>query len=201
MRQIKASEVKPGMEIQWRTTMQVDGQLTPDSIGGVMVYDEVGNPGYISSDTPVTVLLEPTPAQPEEPTEFGAKVTVAGRKMIRCTSDPKEPWPWRGEALKGDPVMWSWGQLAGLGPVTVVPDQGWTAPTDAPEAPERIEQWDTWEDVPEGVAVTAPILVCHYRKNQGVPEFRDPKGNPDWAKTGNYGLSYTLGPWTRAADA
>ena len=146
---IKASEVKPGMTIRWDSggiTYQCKvGGLFPSITSGLVSVEAAGG-GYIplSRTQPVTVLSEPAPAQPEEPTEFGAKITVAGRRMIRCTDNPKELWAWRGEALNGDPALWSWGQLTGLGPVTVVPDQGWTVPGDTeptPEVPDRIEEW------------------------------------------------------------
>lgn len=150
-RTIKASEIKPGMTIRWDSggiTYQCKaGGLFPSITSGLVSVEAAGG-GYIplSRTQPVTVLSEPAPAQPEEPVTLCARIVVAGRKIYRWTEDPKEPWPWRGEALNVDPVLWSWGQLCGLGHVTVIDaDPPWTTSEDAPEdtlvVPERIEEW------------------------------------------------------------
>ena len=205
MRQIKASEIKPGMTIRWER-LEVKTEITVREVSYFntvlyRVHSPQGMPVFIPSDAEVTVLAEP---QPEEPVTLCARIVVAGRKIYRWTEDPKEPWPWRGEALNVDPVLWSWGQLCGLGPVTVVDAApSWTAPADrepTPEVPDRIEEWDTWEDVPEGVVVTTPGLFCHYRKNQGVIEFSDPDDDPEWTEPGVRAMPRGYGPWTRVAD-
>ena len=144
---IKASEVQPGMELQW-TYAGITRQCTPSYVetvsprGGAYLRTFEGGSAQIPSGAEVTVLSEP---QPEEPVTLCARIVVAGRKIYRWTEDPKEPWPWRGEALNVDPVLWSWGQLCGLGPVTVVDaDPSWTVPDDTeptPEVPDRIEEW------------------------------------------------------------
>lgn len=189
---IKASEIKPGMEVEFTLTRRmiihknVEGDYSEREL-----EDFSGSIVFVGADTQVTVLSEPAPPQPEEPTEFGAKITVAGRRMIRCTDNPKELWAWQGEALNGDPALWSWGQLTGLGPVQVVPDQGWTVP-DAPEMPERIEVWpddDTalrahkWRDVYGDVWV--PV------------DDRWGWGDNPW---GSHDRPL-CGPWTRVTDA
>lgn len=84
--------------------------------------------------------------------------------------------------------------LSGRKPVTVLAEP-------QPEEPDRIEEWDTWEDVPKGVAVTTPGLFCHYRKNQGVVEVSYPKENPDWMKCGIRYMSHRYAPWTRVTNA
>ena len=204
-RTIKASEVKPGMEVEFTLTrkMMIHKVITwGDSHRELR--DDTGHVARVDADAPVTVLSEPAPPQPEEPVTLCARIVVAGRKIYRWTEDPKEPWPWRGEALNVDPVLWSWGQLSGLGPVTVVDAApSWTAPADrepTPEVPDRIEEWDTWEDVPECVVVTTPGLFCHYRKNQGVVEFSDPDDDPEWTEPGVRAMPRGYGPWTRVAD-
>ena len=202
-RTIKASGVKPGMEVRWDSggiTYQCKvGGLFPSITSGLVSVEAAGG-GYIplSRTQPVTVLSEPAPPQPEEPTEFGARVVVDGQRFLRAPEEEGDPWPWLEEKVG---VWHDWDGLLRLGPVTVVPDQGWTVPTDTPEVPERIEEWDTWEDVPEGVAVTSPDLFCHYRKNQGVVEVSYPKQDPDWAKFGVRYMSRRYGPWTRVTDA
>lgn len=203
-RTIKASEIKPGMKVQFDLSgWDVKGTVATVDVRphAVWIYTEKWCEMSLDLDSPVTVLSEPAPPQPEEPVTLCARIVVAGRKIYRWTEDPKEPWPWRGEALNLDPVLWSWGQLCGLGHVTVIPDQGWTVPDDTPEVPERIEEWDTWEDVPEGVVVTTPGLFCHYRKNQGVVEFSDPDNDPDWTEPGVRAMPRGYGPWTRVTDA
>lgn len=205
MRQIKASEVKPGMTIRWEGRGFIHEGLVERTTAGVYPRATRVLSGQFGMDIPedaeVTVLAEP---QPEEPVTLCARIVVAGRKIYRWTEDPKEPWPWRGEALNVDPVLWSWGQLSGLGPVTVVDAApSWTAPADrepTPEVPDRIEEWDTWEDVPEGVVVTVPGLFCHYRKNQGAIEFSDPDDDPDWTEPGVRAMPRDYGPWTRVSD-
>lgn len=147
-RTIKVSEVRPGMEVQW-TSLGITRRCTGEVVDGgsprygVHLRTSEGGAVHIPGDAEVTVLAEP---QPKEPVTLCARIVVAGRKIYRWTEDPKEPWPWRGEALNVDPVLWSWGQLCGLGHVTVIDaDPPWTTSEDAPEdtlvVPERIEEW------------------------------------------------------------
>lgn len=134
------------MEVEW-TQAGVTRKCVPETVEssspryGVNLHTSEGGFVHIPGNAEVTVLAEP---QPEEPVTLCARIVVAGRKIYRWTEDPKEPWPWRGEALNVDPVLWSWGQLCGLGPVTVVDAApSWTAPEqthDTPEVPERIEE-------------------------------------------------------------
>lgn len=141
-------------------------------------------------DAPVTVLAEP---QPEEPTEFGARVVAGGCQFV-LVNTALHQW----SDITG---LWNpWREVCARGPVTVIPDQRWTVPADTPEVPERIEEWDTWDDVPEGVVVTVPGLFCHYRKNQGAVEFSDPDDDPEWTEPGVRAMPRGYGPWTRVAD-
>lgn len=144
-RTITAAEVKPGMEVQFDLSgWDVKGTVATVDVRphAVWIYTEKWCEMSLDLDSPVTVLAEP---QPEEPVTLCARIVVAGRKIYRWTEDPKEPWPWRGEALNVDPVLWSWGQLCGLGHVTVIDaDPSWTLPAQvkvAPVVPERIEEW------------------------------------------------------------
>ena len=97
MRQIKASEVKPGMTIRWDDGYGMQ-EITPSK---VVPLDTQTPPATIfegdwgvwrvaASDRMITVLSEP---QPEEPTEFGARVIVDGvlrygHKMLRTRLTP-----------------------------------------------------------------------------------------------------------------
>lgn len=192
---IKASEVRPGMEVQW-THLGITRRCTATAVDagpprdGVNLRTSEGGAVYIPEGVEITVLSE---APPEEPTKFGARVRVRDGRFVRLDDE----WSASAWFEKGTARQWSWDDLCEMGPVTVIPDQGWTVPDDIPEVPERIDEWDTWEDVPEGVVVTAPGLFCHYRKNQGVVEFSDPDDDPDWTKPCIRTMPRSYGPWTR----
>ena len=130
MRQIKASEVKPGMTIRWDDGYGMQ-EITPSK---VVPLDTQTPPATIfegdwgvwrvaASDRMITVLSEP---QPEEPTEFGARVIVDGGTALRTQDaedevDPDEgPWRVRTGRNTWDDVTWM--ELCARGPVTVVPD-------------------------------------------------------------------------------
>lgn len=191
-RTIKASEVKPGMEVQF----DLSGWDVKGTVGtmkvlprSVWIYTEKCRVMSLGLDSPVTVLAEP---QPEEPTEFGAKVIVDGRRFLRSPKGKYDDQPWLEEG-EGD---WrTWDGLLRLGRVTVVPDQGWTAPDDTPEVPERIEEW------PEDDTALRPYL---WEDIEGCPwRFF---GEDDWRfKTYSGDWSYPHptpadGPWTRVTD-
>ena len=153
MRQIKASEVKTGMEVEF-TRAGVRYLLTPNrivthrsktttlgpGIGEITGYHfcaEDGGSEWVSPNQEVTVLSEPAPAQPEEPTEFGAKVRVHNGQYVRLE---EAGFLFRLWYEMGTGRRLTWEELCEMGPVQVIPDQGWTVP-DTPEVPERIEEW------------------------------------------------------------
>ena len=202
MRQIKASEVKPGMEVEW-TQAGVTRKCVAETVDsaspryGVNLHTSEGGLVHIPGNAEVTVLSEPAPVQPEEPVTLCARIVVAGRKIYRWTEDPKEPWPWRGEALNVDPVLWSWGQLCGLGQVTIIDaDPSWTVP-DTPEVPERIEEW------PED---DTALRKHKWREHCGYTWMWVATAS-EWEcydEVGNYvasGWRPSCGPWTRVTDA
>lgn len=191
MRQITAAEVKPGMEVQFDLSgWDVKGTVATVDVRphAVWIYTEKWCEMSLDLDSPVTVLSEP---QPEEPTEFGAKVIMDGRRFLRVPLHSSDSTPWLSQ-LDG---RWrGWDDLCEMGPVTVIPDQGWTAP-ETPEVPERIEEWPeddehlrpySWEDI-EG---------CPWR-------FFD---EDDWrfkAHSGYWSYPHPTpadGPWTRKDD-
>ena len=152
----------------------------------------------VQSDVEVTVLSEPAPPQPEEPTEFGARVRVRDGRFVRLNGGDPSLGPWYEE---GTGYRWSWDDLCEMGPVTVIDAApSWTVPADTPEVPERIEEWDTWEGVPEGVAVENSTLWYHYRKIGGKNEALWPTNGAVWGKT-DFPLGDYPGPWTRVTDA
>ena len=136
---IKASEVKPGMTIRWETQMEIKSTTEFNGVGGVLISGDNRITEYLASDALVTVVSEPTPPQPEEPTEFGAKVRVRDGRFVRLEEvEVRGALVWFEE---GTGYRWTWDDLCEMGPVTVVPDQGWTVPADTPEVPDRIEEW------------------------------------------------------------
>ena len=185
-RTIKASEVKPGMTIRWERygfTHEGTVERVTSVGGGWMTRFLSGASGMsVQSDVEVTVLSEPAPPQPEEPTEFGAKVVAGGRLFLRAPQCSSDPAPWLRDS---DGKRRNWAAIMAMGTVTVVPDQGWTAP-DTPEVPGRIDEWDTWEDVPEGVEV----------ENSGI----SPISGGVWGETSLPQGDFP-GPWTRVTDA
>ena len=136
MRQIKASEAKPGMEVQFDLSgWDVKGTVATVDVRphAVWIYTEKWCEMSLDLDSPVTVLSEP---QPEEPAAFGAKVRVRDGRFVRLVEGDGGFRVWFEE---GTQSWWTWDELCEMGPVTVVPDQGWGVPADAPEVPERIE--------------------------------------------------------------
>ena len=143
-RTIKVSEVRPGMEVQW-----THAGITRKCVGSVVEYagprSDVklrtfeGGAVHIPGDVVVTVLSEPAPPQPEEPTAFGARVVAGGYEFL-LSNGGRRPWKAR---LDGN--RYSWAEVCGLGPVTIIDaDPSWTLPAQvkvAPVVPERIEEW------------------------------------------------------------
>ena len=121
MRQIKASEVKPGMEVEFTTVRKVTvNKIITWRDGRRELRDGRGNVAIIATDAPVTVLSEP---QPEEPTAFGARVVAGERKFVREQNDV---CPWA-ESLDGE--LYDWGDVCNEGKVTIiVADPSWTLP-------------------------------------------------------------------------
>ena len=194
MRQIAASEVKPGMKIRWKqggiTYECTVSSVWPASFGvNVMAQRSAA---HIYDETPVTVLVEP---QPEEPQEFGARVVVDGRHFLRADGG-ETPW------VESDVWGWfEWYELCRIGQVTVIPDQGWTAPADtepAPVVPDRIEEWPEDDEHLRGYAwrdKTIGIWVSHSDREK-------------WdCRSALSGISFGRcdkpfdGPWTRVTDA
>lgn len=203
-RTIKASEVQPGMTIRWEGRGFIHEGLVERTTAGVYPRATRVLSGQFGMDIPedaeVTVLTE---AQPEEPTAFGARVVAGRERFLRCDCDSR---PWRSVSEDGALGFFAdWPLVCEAGPVIVIDaDPSWTLPAQVKVGlvvPERIEEWDTWEDVPEGVVVTVPGLFCHYRKNQGVVEFSDPDDDPDWTEPGVRTMPRDYGPWTRVSDA
>lgn len=197
---IKASEVKPGMTIR-AEYLGVTKELTVSYIdpvrdtGGAEARTGLGGFVYLSGRKPVTVLSEPAPTQPEEPTEFGARVVVDGRRFLRSPEDRVDSQPW----LEENEGTWrDWEELTYLGPVTVIPDQGWAVPG-TPEVPDRIEEW------PESDEHLRPYPwrdrdgdTWTWAKAQATWVCRDHRGDSQMARSRP---SSWHAPFTRVTDA
>ncbi|MBS6031398.1 MAG: hypothetical protein KH989_12060 [Kocuria rhizophila] len=166
---IKASEVRPGMEVQFDLSgWDVKGTVATVDVCpyAAWIYTEKCFGMPLDLDSPITVLAEP---QPEEPTEFGARVVVNGRHGIRGDNSVEHWWV-------EDAGWHTWDDLCEMGPVTVVPDQGWTVPAETPEVPDRIEEW--------------PEDDAHLREQR----WRDRKGAVWSSRDGQWGYhSFTRG--------
>lgn len=201
MRQIKASEIKPGMTIRWETggiTHEcVVEAVTPSLASGAVDVDAVGD-GYmrIERATLITVLSEPKSVQPEEPTEFGAKVRVRDGRFVRLDDYAAGVVPW---SEKGTGAWWSWDDLCEMGLVQVVPDQGWTALDDTPEMPERVEKWPEDDSALRKYKwVDRDADTWTWAEAQAKWECRNQRGECYMARSRP---SSWFGPWTRVTDA
>ena len=146
-RTIKASEIKRGMKIRVEY-LEVTHELTVSYVasemgtGSVEARTRLGGSVYLPECRPVTVVSEP---QPEEPTWFGARVVVDGRKFLRSPASKFDVLPWLEE---GESVWRDWDDLINMGSVQVIPDPGWTVPSgsEADEVPTRIQSRDDWPE-------------------------------------------------------
>lgn len=162
-REIKASEVREGMEVEWTSQGWYHrGEVATvkrNDHAGVWVQSSDGFEMSVEPDQVFTVLAEP---QPDEPTAFGACVKVAGKKYVRV--DDQEP-AWVSNSV----CKWNdWADILKAGHVTVInPDPF------ANTEPREPRVWETWADVPE----MTPIRVSYgietiYRKREGRVERR-----------------------------
>lgn len=164
-RKIKAQDVKPGMEIEWKR----GGYYTRCVVGLVQKEDlsysaysirAVGSSAgwkIFSEGEEVTVLKE---AQPDEPTAFGACVEAGGvwfvRLDVRDFSDP-DFQPWQSESL----IQCTWEDICAQGPVTIINADPFATPAQNDTDP-RV--WERWEDVPQMTAVQVQGLESLFRK-------------------------------------
>lgn len=115
-RQIKASEVKPGMVVRWESRGFTHEGTVERVTSGTSLYTTRFINGYFGINTPsdatVTVLSEP---QPEEPTSFGACVVVNNIRFIRYMAGTATNL-WCGE----DKSATNWDELCSMGQVEIV---------------------------------------------------------------------------------
>lgn len=200
-RKIQASEVKSGMEVQFDLGgWDVRGTVARVKFRteSVWIYTDQSCEMSLDLDDQITVLSEPAPVQPEEPTEFGAKVVVFDRRFLRLSEAGSRSHVWHEEGT-GD--QWAWEGLCAMGLVTVIPDQGWTVPADGettPEVPDTIDEWpedDThlwayrWED-------RSGWIWKHHGAEGGGWTARRPGGSSTSYTDDNRPCD---GPWTRVS--
>ena len=139
MRQIKASEVQPGMTIRWEGRGFIHEGLVERTTAGVYPRATRVLSGQFGMDIPedaeVTVLDEP---YPEEPTAFGARVVAGRERFLRCDCDDR---PWRCVSVDGALGYFvDWSLVCEAGQVTVIDaDPSWTAPEETP-VPEQVDE-------------------------------------------------------------
>lgn len=189
-RDIKASEVREGMEIEWTSLgwyhRGVVSTVERNDYAGVWVQSSDGIEMSVEPDQVFTVLSEP---QPDEPTAFGACVEVAGVKYVRCDDDDLK---WKSSDGAG---WWGWSDLCDKGHVTVInPDPFASTELRKPRV------WDLWADVPE----MTPIRVSEgietlYRKAGDRIECRR-RGSWAPAFADEYNLN-NYSPFTEVRDA
>lgn len=152
-REIKASEVREGMEIEWSDRGWYHrgevAAVTRNHPGGVWVQSSDGFEMSVEPDQVFTVLAEP---QPDEPTAFGACVKVAGERYVRNT--PNNGGEWENAWFRLDD-RWTntWEQVCERGPVTVI-----NADPFASTEQREPRVWKRWADVPGLTPV--PVRVC-----------------------------------------
>lgn len=135
MRQIKAAEVKPGMNIRF----DLEGWDVKGTVArmhrrpqGMWLYTDQSFELSLDLDAPVTVLSEP---QPAEPTAFGARVVAGGYEFL-LSHGGRRSWK-----ARLDGKRYAWTDLCEMGSVAVIDaTPSWTVP-ETPEVPERIEVW------------------------------------------------------------
>lgn len=153
-REIKASEVREGMEIEWSDRgwfhRGAVSTVKRNDYAGVWVQSSDGFEMSVEPDQVFTVLSEP---QPDEPTAFGACIEVGGVKYVRCDNDHLE---WKGVEDFG---WWGWESLCDAGHVTVI-----NADPFASTEQREPRVWDRWADVPEMTPVRVSSIALLYRK-------------------------------------
>lgn len=194
-RTIKASEVRPGMEVQW-TSLGITRRCTGEVVDGGSPRDGVnlrtsdGGAVHIPGDAEVTVLGEP---QPKEPTAFGARVVAGRERFLRCDCDSR---PWRSVSEDGALGFFvDWPLVCEAGPVIVIDaDPSWTLPAQvkvAPVVPERIEEWPKNDE--------------HLRAYRWADEdggvWRHTGGGWQMGRSIYVRDAPKYGPWTRVTDA
>lgn len=195
MRQITAAEVKPGMEVQFDLSgWDVKGTVATVDVRphAVWIYTEKWCEMSLDLDSPVTVLAEP---QPEEPTDFGARVVAGGYEFL-LSNGGRRPWKAR---LDGN--RYSWAEVCGLGPVTIIDaDPSWTLPAQvkvAPVVPERIEEWPKNDE---------HLRAYRWRDRDGDLWYSISDSRTPWVvgfadRTGAFHPYPKRGPFTRVTDA
>lgn len=194
-RQIEASEVREGMEVEWTSRgwyhRGVVAAVTRNHPGGVWVLSSDGFEMSVEPDQVFTVLSEP---QPEEPTAFGACVEVAGGKYIRADNSDDIPWV---SGLSNGYDWCFWDDICRQGTVTVInPDPF------ANTEPREPRVWDLWADVPEMTPVRVGDSYTLYRKVDGRIERKPWAAWAAWATcAANESDLNQFPPFTEVRDA
>lgn len=142
MRQIKPSEIRPGMEVQW-TLLGVErrctaAQVDTESLGdGAKLWTPEGAAVHVRADAVVTVLAEP---QLEEPSP-GSVVRTPENDMFCRTESKGGSW----QRVNGTGATWTWGEIrriAGDPEILFDPE----ADVEQHGVPIRIEKPEDWDN-------------------------------------------------------
>ena len=196
MRQIKASEVHPGMEVQFDLDgWDVKGTVATVDVRphAVWIYTEKWCEMSLDLDSPVTVLAEP---QPEEPTAFGARVVADGHEFL-LSHGGRRSWK-----ARLDGKRYAWTDLCDMGSVVVIDaTPSWTVPeqaTETPVVPERIEEWPEDDSALRKYKwVDRDADTWTWIEAQAKWECRNQRGECYMARSCP---SSWFGPWTRKDD-
>lgn len=194
---IKANEITPGMVIEW-TDRGTFTRLTVESYNPSLsaVRSVGGAVRYLASGTDVEVIAAP-PVMSPEPEALGARVKAGDKLFLRAYDDG---CGWVEARVNATGLAYTWREVNEFGPVTVIDgNPSWTVP--ASQEPiqkmeDQINEWDTWEEVPEGVTVANRKMCYYYRKAGSRVEALSPFNDVVMGGTGLY-LRNRPGPWTR----
>lgn len=138
---IKASEITPGMVIEWTdrdafTRMLVKrynpSRSTVRSVGGAF--------RYLAPDTYVEVLSVPPPPLAPEPEALGARVKAGDKLFLRAYDDG---CGWVEARVNATGLAYTWREVNEFGPVTVIDGNPSWEVESSEDAP---EQWDDIEE-------------------------------------------------------
>lgn len=125
MRTIKAKDIKRGMTIEWysygltKRAVVKDVNLFP-RYENVRVKVDEDYAHLLDYNCDVVVLEAPKIIQPPEPTAPGARVMVAGMKLMRMSN---KNFAWC--CLDDTGLVISWNDLCGMGQVFIVDADPW----------------------------------------------------------------------------
>lgn len=192
-RTIKPKDITPGMTVRWGEG-GISYQCTLVSVKLINDDEDVqgktpqGRTVLIAGDKDVVVVKEPT--RPAEPAEFGALVTVDGRRAVRIQGKSATRPEWALESEHGATLFRVWSDLLKLGEVKI--------PGERPADGTAPLTWGRWKDIPEGTCLKHSALSHTYRKTAGG-RVQVQLSTGEWTEV-NKNLVLRLTGWTETAQ-